>query len=80
MSILEIKLLSTLTTQRVSIFLIMLFLVGCKVFPFQLSTTPLIFSDPTEIYKVNEFVKVYQTPDTISSQEAWHRILNGQME
>lgn len=58
----------------------MLFLFSFKAFAFQLNSKPLVFSDPEVIYKVNNFVKVFQTPDTITSQEAWIRILNGELD
>jgi len=45
-----------------------------------LSTEPIRFTDTEAIYKVNDHVRVFATPDTISSQEAWVRILSGQMK
>lgn len=58
----------------------MLFLFSCKAIAFQLSTKPIRFSDTDFAYKVNDHVRVFATADTISSQEAWTRIISGQME
>ena len=58
----------------------MLLLWTLQAIAYQSNNNPLIFSNPDQIYRVNDYVKVYQTPDTISPQQAWSRILNGEME
>lgn len=58
----------------------MLILCVCQAFAFQENTQSIRFANPEVVYKVNDFVKVYQTPDTISSQEAWQRIQSGEMK
>ena len=65
---------------RFSIFFTVLFLLSCKLIALQLSTDPIHFSDENQVYKVNDHVRVFATPDTISSQEAWARIVSGQMK
>ena len=47
---------------------------------FQVNEQIVQFSDMDRAYKVNDFVSVYQTPDTISAQEAWRRIQAGILE
>ncbi len=55
-------------------------MLSLKALAFQVDTDPIYFTDPNEVYKVNDFVKVFRTPDTISSQEALSGILNGKLE
>lgn len=66
--------------NRVSIFFTMLILCVCQLFAFQENEQTIYFSNSELVYKVNDYVKVYQTPDTISSEEAWERIQSGEME
>lgn len=58
----------------------MLFLCMIQLLAYQGNDAAIRFTDPEEIYKVNDCVKVYQTPDTIAGDEAWRRIQNGEME
>lgn len=55
-------------------------MLSLKALAFQVDTDPIYFSDPNQVCKVNDFVKVFRAPDTISSQMALTRILNGEME
>lgn len=66
--------------NRVSTLFTLLLFCVCQAFAFQENTQPIRFDNPEVVYKVNDFVKVYQTLDTIPSQEAWKRIQRGEME
>lgn len=66
--------------NRVSVSFCLLLLCVMSLNAFQVNEQIVQFSDMDRAYKVNDFVSVYQTPDTISAQEAWRRIQAGTLE